>query len=101
MTDTVTILGGPQHGKRIGVHNLRGDLQMHEAPRWGPFWREPPDAEVPMPGALTFPIITLPVRPGREIKAAVHPDITRDTGVRLLGDLVYAAWSQYDVGGKR
>lgn len=41
---------------------------------------------------VEYPIVTMP--PRQSICAAVHPDITEDTGRRLLSDLVAAAWER-------
>lgn len=95
---TAVMLGGPNHGKRYGLpegaDHVCFPVMRQELPA---YWLDGITATFE---TVSCPMIRLPIF-HREIAAVLHPQYSRDTGKRMLADLVMRAWSRYDVSSDR
>lgn len=98
MSDAILVIGGPKHGKRIAMPDDSYRLAMMRSTErdWLRHMTSDPFAPIDVE-TVHYEIVRIPVGPGPErlIRAAYHPDITRDTALRVLGDLVMKAWTSY------
>jgi hypothetical protein len=94
---TAVMLGGPNHGKVYHLQNGADTINFATMPDPSRYFLGFDSGELI---TVSCPTIKLPIF-HREIAAVLHPQYSRDTGKRMLADLVMRAWSRYDVSSDR
>lgn len=95
---TTIILGGPKHGTRIsapGAHevcvpDVMDWRRIYSIAKGWPEYGIGPDL-----ATVRYQVVHVPLGPVHRISAALHPDISHDTGTRLLADLVVSCWERH------
>lgn len=98
LDDDVIILGGQRHGKRYSINPMSHTFNMmRPVGITGAYWplSDSPTAAL-TPEIDAYNLIDIPLPGGQSIRGAVHPHLSRETGIRMLTDLVLRAWREYD-----